>query len=42
MSDNKIKGLEDFEDDIHDKLINNGYKMTKINKEDAEFELSIN
>jgi len=28
--------------ELSNKLINNGYKMTKINKEDAEFELSIN
>ena len=27
---------------LSNKLINNGYKMTKINEEDAEFELSNN
>jgi hypothetical protein len=27
---------------LSSKLIDNGYKMTKINEEDAEFELSIN
>ena len=29
MSHNKIKGLEDFEDDIHEKLVSNGYTNIK-------------